>query len=430
MTLLVAGTNLWELFIELLQEKIDEITFNRCLRVEGVDNNLSFGLFWVDSDHYIALDSTTRGYLSKKIDWYRGEKLSDLKYTGYARLMEDVKRVINDKSFYEIVASGSNPPPEPVDDVVNTVPITGTSTHNELSAKQKSKNEILFGPPGTGKTYSMLKLQEEYDKVVKVTFHQSYAYEEFIEGITAKTTKDGTIVYRIKDGVFKELCQEAKASPDKRFAIFIDEINRGNISKIFGELISLIEPSKRLGAEDEMTVRLPYSGDEFGVPANLDIIGTMNTADRSIALLDTALRRRFRFVEMMPEYEALNRDVAGIDLAKMLETINRRIEVLYDRDHTIGHTYLLGVEDFEALKEAMRDHIVPLLQEYFYDDWAKIDLVFNGNGFVKKEGVEPELFSNVDEVEDVVDLETVHRYGINHASLKDSDAYRHIYESA
>jgi len=294
----------------------------------------------------------------------------------------------------------------------------------------KTMNVVYYGPPGTGKTYSMLKLEENYDKVVKVTFHQSYAYEEFIEGITAETTEVGTIVYRVKNGVFKELCKEAETDPDKRFAIFIDEINRGNISKIFGELISLIEPSKRLGAKDEMTVRLPYSGDEFGVPANLDIIGTMNTADRSIALLDTALRRRFRFVEMMPEYSKLSTNVDGIDLVKMLETINRRIEVLYDRDHTIGHTYLLGVENFEALKEAMRDRIVPLLQEYFYDDWAKIDLVFNGNGFVKKEGVEPELFSNVDDVEDVIDLESVLQYSIDHAALESPNAYRRIYESA
>jgi 5-methylcytosine-specific restriction protein B len=132
---------------------------------------------------------------------------------------------------------------------------------------------------------------------------------------------------------------------------------------------------------------------------------------------------------MMPEYDALNRNIKGIDLAKMLEMINRRIEVLYDCDHTIGHTYLLNVEDFEALKEAMKDRIVPLLQEYFYDDWAKIDLVFNGNGFVKKEGVERELFSNVDEVEDVIDLETVRRYGIDHAALESPDAYRRIYES-
>lgn len=168
------------------------------------------------------------------------------------------------------------------------------------------------------------------------------------------------------------------------YIIIIDEINRGNVSKIFGELITLIEPSKRIGEKEELKVRLPYSGDEFGVPKNVYILGTMNTADRSITSLDTALRRRFEFVEMMPDVSKLSNDYKDVNLQELLKAINTRIEYLLDREKTIGHAFFIGVENLEDLKKVFQNKIIPLLQEYFYNDYTLISAVLNDNGMIEK----------------------------------------------
>ncbi|EGA0539031.1 AAA domain-containing protein, partial [Campylobacter jejuni] len=418
-----------------------------------------------------------------------------------------------------------------------------------------SLNQILYGSPGTGKTYHTIdkaleilgenlesrdEKKAKFDEYVKngqivfTTFHQSYGYEEFVEGIKPSLNSDenSQINYKVKDGIFKKLCKKALENrddiesfnfyindlkektkedannPEKYFQlpntkysiqyrggktfrikfddmsknhkdypvsidnieklyktsnideiynsayvkailnylksqglkdykekdekinlpyiIIIDEINRGNVSKIFGELITLIEPSKRLGNEEALELTLPYSGEKFGVPKNVYIIGTMNTADRSITSLDTALRRRFEFVEMMPNSDLLNNvfickdvenpnedeDYLGDDaktegyaeiLQNILISINKRIEFLLDREKTIGHAFFMSeavkfnknnwikpdeyeedwyVLSISKLKKVFQNKIIPLLQEYFYNDYALINAVLNDNGMI------------------------------------------------
>lgn len=392
-------------------------------------------------------------------------------------------------------------------------------------------NQILYGPPGTGKTYHTIdkaleilgenlesrdEKKAKFDEYVKngqivfTTFHQSYGYEEFVEGIKPHIDSEENskeIKYEIKDGIFKELCEKALENrdsiknfnfyidklkekvkiddnnPEKYFElpntkysiqyrngktfrikfddmsknhkdypvsidnieklyktsnideiynsayvrailnylklqgledykekdekvnlpyiIIIDEINRGNVSKIFGELITLIEPSKRIGEKEELKVTLPYSGEKFGVPKNVYIIGTMNTADRSITSLDTALRRCFEFIEMMPDVSKLSMDCEGINLQELLKAINTRIEYLLDREKTIGHAFFIGVENLNDLKSIFQNKIIPLLQEYFYNDYALINAVLNDNGMIfedKKDDKYLQKIKNLDSV--------------------------------
>lgn len=342
-----------------------------------------------------------------------------------------------------------------------------------------SVNTILYGPPGTGKTYNSIKYAvdtvdtkfnqdgrkyysdyiekfnelKEVRKITFTTFHQSYGYEEFIEGIkpnlsdssdkkdsegdkpNLSNSSDKKISYEIAEGVFKECCEEAKGKSGN-YVFIIDEINRGNISKIFGELITLIEDSKRDGGDEAMSVILPYSKEKFSVPNNVYILGTMNTADRSISLMDTALRRRFEFVEMMPDEDLLDEVVVEEDIKihEMLKKMNQRIEVLYDREHTLGHAFFMSLKKKEKatinqLESIFKNKIIPLLQEYFYEDYEKIMLVLgidpqntDDSKFISVKSNDG-LFKNSSEI----DLNTT--YQINHKAFENPKNYINIYDS-
>ena len=283
-----------------------------------------------------------------------------------------------------------------------------------------------------------------------VTFHQSYSYEDFIEGIRPVQNEDtGEMEYRVVPGVFRRICQKAKADLGQRYAIFIDEINRGNIAKIFGELITLIEPDKRAvyaengDKKSGMELTLPYSGSLFSVPKNLDLYGAMNTADRSIALLDTALRRRFKFKELMPDSGLISgsrgdgyiEDGEGglVSLRALLNSMNQRIRFLLNRDMTLGHAYFMKVKDFDGLKDVVLNQVIPLLQEYFYEDWHRIQQVLHDVG-PAGENLDNQIICHATLKEQNVlgfdhgDYEDITEYSVAEADKITPDSIRKVYE--
>lgn len=270
------------------------------------------------------------------------------------------------------------------------------TTREPRSSFRFPLNCILYGAPGTGKTYSTAELAlsiiEDTDyqgekktkeeraeimrkynaligsgQIVFTTFHQSYGYEDFVQGLRPES-KDGVLNFVPVDGVFKTIADRAMPDLDNRYVIIIDEINRANISKVFGELLTLIESDKRWGEDNALRVTLP-SGAPFAIPNNLYILGTMNSADKSISLIDTALRRRFEFVEVTPNYELIDDPV----LKSVLEKLNKNLaQELESTDLLIGHAYFIGKTE-DDLCAIMNRSIIPLLYEYFYDNSKKVE---------------------------------------------------------
>lgn len=367
---------------------------------------------------------------------------------------------------------------EPLMEAIKMLEERGVFQEMKELDKEFDKNLILYGPPGTGKTYNSViyavaicdgkpvdeltdyaAVMSRYNELKKAgrisftTFHQSYGYEEFIEGIKPIIDENKQdIGYTIEPGVFKKFCDNAKSitrtstgiestvieENTEPYVFIIDEINRGNISKIFGELITLIESTKRAGMPEAASAILPYSGDEFSVPSNVYILGTMNTADRSIALMDTALRRRFQFVEMMTDSDVLRKihadKVEDLDVAAMLDKINERIEYLYDREHTIGHAFFTDLKDdatLVKLQSIFEKSVIPLLQEYFYEDYQKIQLVLGDNAksddslkfIIDEKVIAKNIFKG--NVEDVIDLPEK-KYSINSKAFENINSYKEI----
>lgn len=266
------------------------------------------------------------------------------------------------------------------------------------SAIRRKGQVILYGPPGTGKTWRALALAKELAArhafrkstdqldaqesaaitgLVRVcTFHPNWGYEDFLEGIRPQAT-DGVISFRERDGVFKALCVDAARAPEKNFYLVIDEINRGDLPRIFGELMTVMELDKR-----DQIITLPVSAKPFRVPRNVFMVGTMNTADRSISLLDAAVRRRFAFIELMPDTGCLDgRQVHGLPLGPWLAALNSRVRKHLKRDARnlqVGHAYLMpaaGITSFDDFARILRDEIVPLLEEYCYDDFHTLQQI-------------------------------------------------------
>ena len=360
-------------------------------------------------------------------------------FLGEWRLSKDVglrttvhKLKYDPQIFVEIERKISSSPPKTTikTDTKHTPPLEGLPGRVQSNLARKNQ-VILYGPPGTGKTYwaeisarelaartafgkpyDQLQLdqvqvvsgtREDTPSLVRMCcFHPAYGYEDFLEGYRPESV-DGRMVFNLRDGIFKTLCKDAQKNPDRNFYLIIDEINRGDIPRIFGELLTILEKDKR-----GKTIILPLSGERFQVPKNVFIIGTMNTADRSIALLDTALRRRFGFIELMPDSSILgNAVVSGIPTGKWLEELNKRICAYVGRDARnlqVGHSYLMDgskpILEFHRLSRVIREDIIPLLEEYCYEDYSALEKIL-GPGLVDSpnQKIRHDLFEEGGQVE-------------------------------
>lgn len=468
--------NVSKLLFNIVKEEFSD-------NIKILEDLVKIGFLWKNETHTKVGKQDLRVYLDLII-----ENGSD-KYYVYNSYFSGDKETKLIKVFDAIELSEEKRK-EIIDSIEEDLSSEASLSRNSDNFILPSVNTILYGPPGTGKTYNSIKYAvdtvdtkfnqdgrkyysdyiekfnelKEVRKITFTTFHQSYGYEEFIEGIKPNLSdgsdkkdsegdkpnlshsSDKKISYEIAEGVFKECCEEAKGKSGN-YVFIIDEINRGNISKIFGELITLIEDSKRDGGDEAMSVILPYSKEKFSVPNNVYILGTMNTADRSIALMDTALRRRFEFVEMMPDESLLdhvvvednhnnkdNENNKDIDIQKMLKKMNQRIEVLYDREHTLGHAFFMPLNNEEKatidkLASIFKNKIIPLLQEYFYEDYEKIMLVLgidpqnmDDSKFISVKSNDG-LFKNSPEI----DSNTT--YQINHKAFENPKNYINIYDS-
>ena len=228
-------------------------------------------------------------------------------------------------------------------------------------------------------------LQPKLERFSFVSFHQAYGYEEFVEGIRPHIADNGQMSYRVESGAFLRLCQQAKQDPSHRYAMLIDEINRANVARVFGELMSLIEPTKRAGQTDSLSVNLAYSHQPFSVPSNVDIYATMNSQDHSLAPLDMAFRRRFEFIECRPQPQLLGKVMANgieIDLAKLLTALNERISQNLAKDSQLGHSFLWGIDSLQALSAAFSQSIIPQVAQACQQHGQILQAIF-GQTFIR-----------------------------------------------
>ena len=264
-------------------------------------------------------------------------------------------------------------------------------------------------------------LQPKLERFSFVSFHQAYGYEEFVEGIRPHIADNGQMSYRIESGAFLRLCQQAKHDPSHRYAMLIDEINRANVARVFGELMSLIEPTKRAGQTDSLSVNLAYSRQPFSVPSNVDIYATMNSQDHSLAPLDMAFRRRFEFIECRPQPQLLGKVMANgieIDLAKLLTALNERISQNLAKDSQLGHSFLWGIDSLQALSAAFSQSIIPQVAQACQQHGQILQAIF-GQSFIRL----------IDNKKATGFMAQQAGFDINTQALDDPNSYLAIYQS-